>query len=284
MTPETASALDQRAAHVANSARAFEQIKEAFKTVVGALAIALVFRSFVLDPFNIPSGSMVPRLLVGDYLWVSKWSYGYSRYSFPLGLPLFEGRVFDHAPARGDVVVFKTPQDNRTDFIKRVIGLPGDQIRMQDGVLYINGTAVPKKRLPDFVVPQTPSDDCSRDQATGNRATRVADGTLACVYPQYEETLPGGRVIHVLDQSPNSPGDNTPTFVVPEGNYFMMGDNRDDSADSRFPVPQGIGFVPKENLVGKAQIMFFSIDYTAHWWEIWKWPLSIRGKRIGILL
>ena len=284
MTPDASPPLDARAAHMDRSQKAFEQVKEAFKTIVGALAIALVFRSFVLDPFNIPSGSMVPRLLVGDYLWVSKWSYGYSRYSFPLGLPLFEGRAFDTAPARGDVVVFKTPQDNRTDFIKRVIGLPGDQLQMREGVLYINGVAVPKTRLPDFIVPQTPSDDCSRDKATALQPTRQPDGTMACVYPRYQEILPGGRVIQVLDQQPDSPGDNTPVFVVPQGNYFMMGDNRDDSADSRFSIPEGIGFVPKENLVGKAQIMFFSIDYTAHWWEIWKWPLSIRGKRIGILL
>ncbi len=284
MTPEASPPLDARAAHLDRSNKAFDQIKELFKTILGALAIALVFRSFILEPFNIPSGSMVPRLLVGDYLLVSKWSYGYSRYSFPLGLPIFEGRLFDTAPTRGDVVVFKTPQDNRTDFIKRVIGMPGDQIQIQGGVLYINGIAVPKRRLPDFIVPQTPSDDCSRDQATGGQATRQPDGTMACVYPEYEETLPGGRKVQILDQIPAGPGDNTPVYVVPADNYFMMGDNRDDSADSRFGIPEGIGFVPKENLVGKAQVMFFSIDYTAHWWEIWKWPFSIRASRVGILL
>lgn len=293
MTPEASPPLDARAAHMDRSAKAFEQFKELFKTIVGALAIALVFRSFLLEPFNIPSGSMVPRLLVGDYLLVSKWSYGYSRYSFPLGLPLFEGRAFDTAPARGDVVVFKTPQDNRTDFIKRVIGLPGEQIQMRGGVLFINGVAVPKRRVEDFTIPYHVrpsgyeandwSDDCSRDFATNRLPTRLPSGEMVCVFPQYEETLPGGKTIRVLDQA-EMPQDNTPTYIVPAGQYFMMGDNRDDSEDSRFGVPEGIGFVPKENLVGKAQVMFFSIDYTAHWYEFWKWPLSIRPSRIGILL
>ena len=284
MTPEATTPLEARAAHMDRSAKAFEQVKELFKTIGGAFLIALVFRSFVFDPFNIPSGSMVPRLLVGDYLWVSKWSYGYSRYSFPLGLDIFQGRLFDTAPTRGDVVVFKTPQDNSTDFIKRVIGLPGDQIQMRGGQVFINGVAVPKRRIEDFVVPMTPSDDCSRDHATADAPTRLPDGRQVCVYPQFEETLPGGRKIHVLDQIYSPRADDTQVYVVPADNYFMMGDNRDDSADSRFAVPEGIGFVPKENLVGKAQVTWFSIDYTAHWYEFWKWPLSIRLSRIGILL
>lgn len=284
MTPDASPPVDARAAHVARSDKAFEQVKELFKTLAGALAIALVFRSLIFDPFNIPSGSMIPRLLVGDYLWVSKWSYGYSRYSFPFGLPPFEGRVFDTAPTRGDVAVFKTPQDNRTDFIKRVIGMPGDQIQMRAGQLFINGQAVPKRRIENLVVPKTPSDDCSRDHATGDAPTTLPDGRQVCVYPQYEETLPGGRRIHVLDQVYIPRADDTQVYVVPSDSYFMMGDNRDDSEDSRFAVPEGIGFVPKENLVGKAQVIWFSIDYNAHWYEIWKWPQSIRFSRIGTLL
>lgn len=284
-----AAATEARARHVEKSGRLFEQVKEGFKSIAGAIAIALVFRSFVFEPFNIPSGSMLPNLLVGDYLLVAKWPYGYSRYSLPMGLPLWEGRVAATGePARGDVVVFKNPTDNRTDFIKRLIGLPGDQIQVQGGQLFINGTAVPKTRLPDVIVPITRADAEEGCRARFDLTVRVplADGGFGCRYRQYREVLPGGRAYVVLDQASDAPlADNTGVFLVPEGHYFMMGDNRDDSADSRFPaVPSGgVGFVPAENLVGRATVMFFSIDGTAHWYAPWTWPGAIRVSRLGTL-
>lgn len=288
MTPEASPSADARAAHLDRSNKAFEQVKELFKTIVGALAIALVFRSFLLEPFNIPSGSMEANLLIGDYLLVEKWPYGYSRYSFPFGPPILDGRVPDIQPHRGDVVVFKTPYDNRTDFIKRLIGLPGDQIEVRDGVLYLNGQTVPKVRAPDAVIPITRGEDCA-EAGAGNRFELTSRETVAggavCRYRQYRETLPGGKSYVVLDQSTHSMADNYPAHIVPEGHYFMMGDNRDNSADSRFTLAEGgVGDVPAENLVGRAAVLFFSLDGSAHWWEVWRWPQSIRVSRIGKLL
>ena len=286
-TPAAPVGEEARAAHVERSGRLFEQLKETVKTILGALLIALIFRSFILEPFNIPSASMVPRLLVGDYLFVTKWPYGYSRYSLPLGLPLWEGRVFEGTPERGDVVVFKNPRDNRTDFIKRLIGLPGDQVQMRGGVLYINGVEVPKRRVEDFIVPVTGNTDCAGDFRLPSYRATVA-GEVVCRYPQWEETLPGGRSYRVLDQIADAPGaDDTEVYLVPDGQYFMMGDNRDDSADSRFPTfgpQQGVGFVPADNLVGKATIMFFSLDGDARWFKPWTWPGAIRFERLGIIL
>ena len=229
---------------------------EVVKTVVYALLIAGVIRSLLFQPFNIPSASMEGTLLVGDYLFVSKFSYGYSRHSFPFGLMPIPGRVMASPPDRGDVVVFKLPADDRTDFIKRVIGLPGDRIQVMHGVLYINGTAAARERLEPFV------------ENIAGFENRIA---------RYRETLPNGVTYEILDREPNSHFDNTGVFAVPEGHYFMMGDNRDDSDDSR----GGVGYVPLENLVGKAQIIFFSTDGSARLWEIWKWPLAIRYERIG---
>ena len=231
---------------------------EVVKTIVYALLIAGVIRTVLFQPFNIPSESMQATLLVGDYLFVSKGSYGYSRYSLPWGYlwPLPQGRVLSAPPERGDVAVFKTPQDNKTDFIKRVIGLPGDRIQMKDGVLHINDKAVPKVQVASFV------------EDLGGYKHEVA---------QYRETLPNGKTYLVLDRQPNGNLDNTGVFVVPAGHYFMMGDNRDNSDDSRAEV----GYVPFENLVGKAEILFFSTDGSARLWEIWKWPLAIRYERMG---
>ncbi len=234
---------------------------ETFKIVLQALALALVVRVFFYQPFNIPSGSMKETLLVGDYLFVSKLSYGYSRYSFPFGLDLFEGRIFAGLPKRGDVVVFKLPRDNSTDYIKRVIGLPGDEIQMKGGVLYINGQAVPKRRVGEFL-------------------TREDDGPPRRI-PMYEETLPEGVVYRVLDSEPNGPFDNTSVYRVPPGHYFMMGDNRDNSTDSR--AQWGVGFVPYENLIGRAEIIFFSAAFddpdAFRIWTPWRWPLDIRWER-----
>jgi len=236
---------------------------ESIKIILQALAIALVVRVFLYQPFNIPSGSMKDTLLVGDYLFVSKLSYGYSRYSFPFGLNVFSGRVLASEPKRGDVVVFKLPRDNSTDYIKRVIGMPGDRIQMRGGVLYINGTEVPKRRVGDFVS----YDDAGRPRKIG----------------KYEETLPGGRTYHVLDAEPNGPFDNVGPYDVPAGHYFMMGDNRDNSTDSR--ALWGVGYVPFENLIGRAEIIFFSavtderepgaLAVT----RPWTWPGGIRWSR-----
>ena len=231
---------------------------EVIKIVLQAFVLALIIRNFFYQPFNIPSGSMKSTLLVGDYLFVSKLSYGYSRYSFPFGLNLFSGRVFAGEPKRGDIIVFKQPLDNSTDYIKRLIGLPGDTIQMRAGVLYINGKAVPKRRVADFVY-------------------RNRFGSVIRV-PRYEETLPEGRKYFVLDEEPNGGLDSTIEFKVPPGKYFMMGDNRDDSQDSR--KMDVVGFVPYENLVGRAEIIFFSADESSSLLEPWRWPFTIRWGRI----
>ena len=231
---------------------------EVFKTVVYALLIAGVIRSFIFQPFNIPSGSMEATLLVGDYLFVSKFSYGYSRASFPFGIIPMTGRVWSAQPERGDIVVFKTPMDNKTDFIKRLIGLPGDRIQMQYGTLYLNGKAIPKVAVEPYV------------ESVAGYETRVS---------RFRETLPNGVSYNVLDREPAGNLDTTDVFIVPEGHYFMMGDNRDNSDDSR----AGVGFVPFENLVGKAQIIFFSHNSSARIWELWRWPFAIRYERIGEL-
>ena len=233
-------------------------VKDTIRVVIHALILALLVRIFLFQPFNIPSGSMIPTLLVGDYLFVSKYSYGYSRYSFPFGPNLFSGRIWAKEPQRGDVVVFKLPRDNETDYIKRVIGLPDDEIQMIHGVLHINGEAVKKERVDDFVM---------RDPA--GRERHMA---------RYMETLPNGVTYPVLDLVNEGIGDNTEVYKVPEGHFFMMGDNRDNSTDSRFLSE--VGYVPFENLVGRAQIIFFSIDEDASFWQVWKWPTDVRWSRI----
>jgi signal peptidase I len=228
---------------------------EAIKTAFYAAAIALIVRTFAYEPFNIPSGSMIPTLVIGDYLFVSKFSFGYSRHSLPFSLPLFDGRIAFTEPERGDISVFKLPLDNKTDYIKRLIGLPGDRIQLKAGILHINGTPVKRRRIEDFITEH------------GNvRTTRTA---------QYIETLPNGREHLILEASDNGPFDNTPVYTVPAGHYFAMGDNRDRSSDSRF---HDVGFVPRENLVGRAEFLFFSID--GSFWNLWEWASSIRFGRI----
>lgn len=228
---------------------------ETIRTVIYAVLIAVVVRTVAFEPFNIPSGSMIPSLLIGDYLFVSKYSYGYSRHSFPFGMPPFDGRIIADEPERGDVAVFKFPRDNKTDYIKRVIGLPGDRIQMRDGRLYINGEVVPRERIEDYV---------ERDPLGNTRR-----------FAQYVETLPGGTRHRIIEMGDDRMSDDTREFLVPAGHYFMMGDNRDNSDDSR----GNVGFVPFENFVGRAEILFFSTDGTARIWEVWKWPGSIRWSR-----
>jgi signal peptidase I len=235
---------------------------ETIKVVIEALLIALVFRTFLYHPFNIPSGSMEPTLLIGDYLFVSKFGYGYSRYSFPIDLSFIHGRVWEGVPERGDIVVFRPPREPGTDYIKRVIGLPGDKIQVQNGALFINGEEVKREAAGEW-------------EGEG----RFGDPTPV---RQYRETLDNGVSYMTLDALDNGPGDNTRVYTVEPGHYFLMGDNRDNSQDSRF-LDGPVGFVPAENLVGRAEIIFFSVDGSPAW-AFWKWPWSVRPGRIFDLL
>ncbi len=244
---------------------------ETVKTIVYAGLIALGVRTVAVEPFNIPSGSMIPTLLIGDFVFVTKYSYGYSRFSIPFSPPLFgwskTGRILGSLPKRGDVAVFRQTHDTTIDYVKRVIGLPGDHIQLKQGQLYINGTLAPRELVGDYEVADPP---------TGTR-------TLA---REYIEALPGGPRHHLLKLTDEGHFDvdneldpnNTPEYVVPEDHLFMMGDNRDNSADSRFQ--NELGFVPVENLVGRAQFIFFSIDAEYPWWEVWMWPFEVRWSRL----
>ena len=232
-------------------------IFESVKTIVYALMIALIIRTIAFEPFNIPSGSMMPTLEIGDYLFVSKYSYGYSQHSLPLSLPLIPGRILFSEPKRGDVAVFKLPSDNRTDYIKRIVGIPGDKIQMREGRLQINGKTVSRREIDKYIIP---------DNFGQNR--RVT---------KYVETLPNGKTYTIMEMSDQGPLDNTGIYFVPENHYFAMGDNRDNSQDSR--VRPQVGFNPKKNLVGRAEVLFFSTNNNSRWWEIWKWPSAIRVER-----
>ena len=240
-----------------------------------ALAVA-VFRSFIFSPFNIPSESMLPGLMNGDYLLAAKWPYGFSRRSLPFDAPLIPGRVFASPPERGDPVIFKHPLDG-TDYIKRVIGLPGDSVAVRGGQLVLNGQPVPKQRIADFVVAVSPNTRC----AWGAQTVRDALGAR-CVYARFRETLPGGRSYEVLDFGA-TPQDDYGPVIVPEGTMFLMGDNRDNSQDSRFPAAPagGIGFVPQENLVGRASVMMWSTDGSSEWLLPWTWFSAARWDRLG---
>lgn len=236
--------------------------RELLRICLHAVLLALVVRTFFFQPFNIPSGSMKSTLLVGDYLFVSKLSYGYSKHSF-YSLPLFEGRVFQSEPKRGDVAVFKLPTDNATDYIKRVIGMPGDEIIVRRGELTINGQDIKRQRVEDFIQ----LDRFSR------RERRIA---------RFQEELPNGVKYFVLDYGPDFALDNFGPYKVPMGHYFMMGDNRDDSQDSR--ELKDVGPVPLQNFIGRADVIFFSTETVVDnpevaIWKFWKWPFVIRWSR-----
>ena len=231
---------------------------ETIKVIIQALLIAVVVRTVLFQPFNIPSGSLIPTLLIGDYLFVSKYSYGYSKHSIPFSPPVFSGRLMGSEPKRGDIAVFKLPKDNSTDYIKRVIGLPGDKIQVQGGVLHINGKPVQCQQVEDY-----------RTADEWGRPTAV---------PRYRETLPDGTAYYTIEiRGDRGYYDNTDPYTVQPGHYFMMGDNRDNSTDSR---DASVGQVPAENLVGRAEIIFFSIDERASLWRPWEWPQWIRWNRI----
>lgn len=254
--PEDAERMEQEA--MKKTVTEEESLWDMIKTAILAVLLALLIRTFIAEPFNIPSGSMVPTLLVGDYLFVSKYSYGYSKYAFPLDLAEFEGRIMASEPQRGDVAVFRQPKQPSIDYIKRIIGLPGDTISVKEGILYINDTAVIRKKL---------SIEHLEDSF----------GRLAN-YQRYTEILPNGFSHPIVERSDEELYDNTQTYVVPEGHFFAMGDNRDNSQDSR--AMGAVGFVPMDNLVGKAQFIFFSTDGSARLTHVWEWPGAIRWGRL----
>ncbi|MBX3514983.1 MAG: signal peptidase I [Xanthobacteraceae bacterium] len=236
-------------------------IGEIINIAFQALVIALVIRTLLFQPFNIPSGSMKATLLVGDYIFVSKYSYGYTKFSVPFALIPFEGRIWAGMPKRGDVAVFRNPKDEGTDYIKRVIGLPGDRIQMNNGQLFINGQPVKRELVADWI---------SDDPGMEGKAVK-----------RYRETLPNGVTYETLDLS-DSYYDNTPEYLVPAGHYFMMGDNRDNSTDSR--VQSAVGYVPFENFIGRAEIIFFSLKEGTAIYELWRWPFDVRWGRIFSLV
>jgi len=256
------SVTDKTAADAKGAAS--NELMEMLKTVGAALLIALVLRIFLFQPFTIPSASMEPNLLEGDYIIVSKYSYGYSHHSIPFSPPIFSGRIFEQAPKRGDIIVFKLPRDSHTDYIKRLIGMPGDRVQVRDGIVYINDKPLVRTREGEVVL--------DMGGGFGQPATR------------YQETNPEGRQYVTYDFGPMGDVDNTGVYVVPQGQYFMMGDNRDNSLDSRYPEEVGVGFVPAENLVGRAQIILLSWNRGVSIFKPWTWLTHARLSRFGHVL
>lgn len=250
-----------------------------FLVLLAVLAWAL--RSFIVAPFSIPTGSMLPTMLPGDYLFVTKWNYGYSRFSFPGRIPPFDGQIFKRLPERGDIVIFKRPDAIGADWVKRVIGLPGDTIEVRGGTLILNGEPVLHQAREPVTIPASPNVPC-RAAPGGVRDVIEVAGKPVCRYRAFDETLPNGRRYIVLDQIDSGPGDMYGPRVVPSGHVFLMGDNRDDSADSRFALSAGgIGVVPLDRLVGRATYAFWSTDGTANLVKPWTWFTALRADRLG---
>lgn len=273
---ETAAAADAEAKPTKN-----EGLWETIRFLLWVFLFAVVIRTFVAAPFSIPSGSMLPRLMIGDYLFVAKWPYGYSRFSFPFGVVGFEGRLFEGLPERGDVLVFRDPGPAEDDIVKRVIGLPGDIVQVRGGEVILNGQRLPRTRIADYLMPVSANSPCRR---VGTQARDVTGegGARFCAYPRYRETLPDGTSYEVLDQNPEGELDDTPAYRVPEGHLFMMGDNRDDSQDSRVPPEAGgYGMVPLDHVLGRALVTFFSTDGSSEWLKPWTWFGAARWNRIG---
>lgn len=251
------------------------------RLIISVALIAWVIRSFIFAPFSIPSGSMLPTLYIGDYVLVEKWPYGYSRYSFPFGFPPIHGRMLSHLPQRGDVVVFRPPGDEGEDYIKRVIGLPGDTVEVKDGALILNGKPVSRTPLPEIDLPVSANSPCHVVEGA-TPVVRDVRGARTCVFHGYRETLPGGVSYSVIDQVDNPLADTFPATRVPAGHLFLMGDNRDDSLDSRFSEAEGgIGMVPMDHLVGRATVLFWSTDGSSSYLKPWTWFSALRAERIG---
>ncbi len=249
--------------------------------IIKLLLAVLAFRVFVFSPFSIPSESMLPQLMNGDYLLAAKWPYGYSRHSLPFDLALPGGRLLARTPDRGDIVIFKHPVDGR-DYIKRVIGLPGDRVAVIGGEVVLNGARLPRAPVGDVLVPLSPNTGC----AWGGKAEAATDsGAQACRYAAQRETLPGGRAQTVLDFG-TTPADSFAETVVPPGRLFVMGDNRDNSLDSRFRAAagEGVGMIAQDRLVGRAAVIVWSTDGSADWLLPWTWFSAARWDRIGALL
>jgi len=244
---------------------------------------ALLLRSLVIAPFSIPSGSMLPNLIIGDYLFIAKWPYGYSRHSLPFDTG-FGGRVPGGLPDRGDVIVFRYPGPRDEDYIKRVIGLPGDTIEVRGGIVILNGRPLERRRIADYAMPVSANSPC-RGAPDAVRQVTGEQGRQLCLYPRYRETLPDGRGYDIIDQIPDSEADTFGPITIPERRLFVMGDNRDDSMDSRFEAGDGpnagVGLLPVENVLGEALIGFWSTDGSAQWLKPWTWFTAARWDRIG---
>ena len=257
-----------------------ESASSLVRFVLTLVLLAWAIRSFVFAPFSIPSSSMLPTLYIGDYLVVAKWPYGYSRYSLLFGFPPFKGRLFAELPKRGDVVVFRHPFED-ADLIKRVIGLPGDTVEVRGGKLILNGKAVARETLSPAGVPISLNSPCKVAPMATPRIASTSVSQL-CVYSAYRETLPDGPSYTVLDQINGGPADDFAAVKVPTDHVFLMGDNRDDSADSRFSgAVGGVGMVPTENLIGRATVTFWSTDGSASYFKPWTWFTALRGHRVG---
>jgi signal peptidase I len=273
---------DIKAAPAKRSGLKKDGFAETTRFLLIVFLFALILRSFIAAPFLIPSGSMLPRMMIGDFLFVAKWPYGYSRFSLPFGLARFEGRFFEGQPERGDVVVFRNPDGSDDDYVKRLIGLPGDRLQVREGALWLNGKPVPRVRIADYLMRITPNSPCRYVVPSLARTVEGENGRRFCAYDRYRETLPGGRSYEILDQLEGGPGDETQIITVPKGQYFVMGDNRDDSLDSRFALEaDGVGFLPADHLIGRALITFFSTDGSAEWTKPWTWFSAARWERIG---